>query len=216
MKKAYGTILSFFLLVMGAADVQAAETTTLGNFNFAVKIDSLNFIADDIKESGADTATYVGLEAYASVAPNLYLGGEIGHANSKGSFPSIEFGMIHNELTFVPVEVNLKYAVEATRHVSFDFGGGLSCNHVDYVAKTRNPFFMSPPPVGESTLQHVSTWLPGVQVFADVNVTLGPVFVGLNAKFQPVSSDEAESSSGVLTYTDYTNWRVGGQIGVRF
>lgn len=215
MKKAYGAILSFCLLVMGAADVQAAETTTLGNFNFAVKMASLNFTASDIKDSGADTAGYLGLEVFGSVAPNLYLGGEIGRANSKGSFVNIEVGQINTEATLVPVEVNLKYAVQAARHVSIDFGGGFSFNHFDYKAKARTPLF-GLPPVGESTVQHVSGWLLGAQVFADVNVTLGPVFIGLNGKIEAVSADEGENFQGSVTYTDYTNWRVGGQIGVRF
>ncbi len=209
MKKMYIVILSCCLLVAGAAAVQAAETFPLGKFNVAVKVCSL-----DLADDSAGTMTFIGLEGYGSIAPNLYLGGEVGQANQKDELSrwGFQFG---REVTFVPVEVNLKGVVEVARNVSLGFGGGISYNSVHFKAKDRGGLYG---PDSGFIIQDLSEWLVGAQVFMEVNVTLGRVFIGLNGKLQLVSEADpvAYLDLGTLSYDDYSNWRAGGQIGMRF
>ena len=105
---------------MTGAAVHAQEKAHLGNGYFAVNLDYIAFTDDHFDEAGnEDDGLYLGLEGYGEITPNLYLGGEIGGAINIDTFGG-------EEITFVSVELNLKYAKEAARNFFVDFGAGLS------------------------------------------------------------------------------------------
>jgi hypothetical protein len=194
MRQALSVLLGCFL-VFAATSVLAAERGPLGGGSVALKVDRLQFTDDTNKDSGA----YIGIEAYGKIAPNLYLGGEIGYANPEGTHADPFFEQVRkNSVTFVPLEGNLKYAIETGPNFAVDFGGGLSLNWVK--EETTINFDYLP---AESAV------LPGAQVFADLNFAVSNFFFGLNGKFQVTENSEN-------LYYSYTNWRIGGQIGILF
>jgi hypothetical protein len=164
--------------------------------NLAVKLDYINFTDDVAKNFDNDKGIYVGLEGYTAIAPNLYLGAEVGYANPDGSI-DIAGTYVDTEVTFVPIELNLKYAIQSAPNLVIDFGAGVSSN---YVKEEESAFGFS---------DSRDDWLFGGQFFIDLNYTINQFFMGVNAKYQ-LTEDFKD-----FNY-NYNNWRIGGQIGVMF
>jgi len=191
MKKFF-LFLTIVVCVMASTTVYAAGKIALGNFNVAAKVDYIQFTNGDLKDADVDNGLYVGLEAYGRIVDNLYLGAEVGYAQPDG-----KIGTLHSELTYVPIELNIKYAIDASPDVIIDIGGGGSYNY--------GKFKIS----GNGSADSVDDWLFGGQVFADLNYKIGAFFIGINGKYQ-LTED----------FKDFdfhcSNWRIGGQIGVSF
>jgi hypothetical protein len=165
--------------IIAPTAVYAAEKVPLGIGNLAVKVDYINF-TDNLED---DDGLYIGLEGYGKIIPNLYLGAEVGYTN-----PDFE------DTYFVPIELNLKYAVKDTPNFVIDLGAGASYNY----AKAESS--------GGSLSE--DDWLFGGQFFIDLNYIVDQFFVGINAKYQLT-----EELKG---FDNFNNWRVGGQIGIMF
>jgi hypothetical protein len=169
-------LISFLLImafVLTFSSICAAQESSLGRGNIAVKLSYISFTEDD------DTGVYAGLEGYGEIRPNLYLGAEVGYANS-----------ISEADIFVPVELNLKYAIKAAPDFVIGLGAGGSYIYVDQ--------------------EHTGNdWLFGAQFFMDLNYIIAKFFIGINAKYQLT---EHFKDSNI----DFNNWRLGGQIGVMF
>jgi hypothetical protein len=159
--------------VFTSSSLYAAQKSPLGSGNLAVKISYISFTEDE------DTGVYVGLEGYGEIRPNLYLGAEVGYANS-----------ISETDMFVPIELNLKYAIAATPDFVVDLGAGGSYNYVDEEHREDD-------------------WVLGGQFFVDATYKVNTFFIGVNAKYQ---FTEHHKDSNI----DYNNWRFGGQIGLMF
>ncbi len=185
------------IFVLVSTVTYAAERAPLGMGNLAVKLDYLNFTDDLVDDFDVDDAFYVGLEGYGEIAPNLYIGAEVGYANPDGDILGID-----TEITFVPIEVNLKYAIKPDPNLVIDFGAGVSYNYVDEDLSYRS----------ESVSE--DDWLFGGQFFVDLNYKFSKFFIGLNAKYQ--ITEEFEEWSLDIADHNLNNWRVGGQIGIMF
>ena len=154
---------------MTSSAVFAAERFPLGEGNLAVKLDYIKFTDSDLKDIDVDSGFYIGLEGYGLITEdNLYLGAEIGYTNSSGEFTDPVAGHTGTRLMYLPIEVNLKYAVAAASHVVFDIGAGLSYNY----AKLKM--------YGDSA----DDWLFGGQAFMDLNFTINQFFLGISGKYQ--------------------------------
>lgn len=192
-------LILFSLIVVAAfaipsSAVNAAERVPLGNGNLAVKLDYIDFMEDALKNSDVDTGFNIGLEGYGNIAPNLYLGAEVGYANPEGN----AFGL-DTELTFVPIELNLKYVVEAAPNLDVDFGIGISYNYAEEKAS------------GLGVSVSVDDWVFGGQLFADLNYKINKFFIGINAKYQLTGEPEFEYMGYTIEADyDYSNWRIGG------
>ncbi len=160
----------------------------LGNSNIAVKLNHINFTDDVVENSDVGSGLYFGIEEFSEITPNLYFGIEVGYANPMG----IDF-----ELTFVPVEVNVKYAVKKTPNFCIDFGGGLSYNHVEEKLSAL------------SISATFDDWLLGGQFFVDLNYISDTFFGGVNGKYQITQDFQGWDYN-------YNNWRIGGQVGFMF
>ncbi len=189
-------VLFICMTMILPAAVFAEEGGSLGGVNFALKIANIQFTDDVLDDVDLDSDVYYGIEAFVETLPNLYLGMEVGYANPEGSFNFYGY-KIGTELTYVPVELNLKYAFSPNKDLSFDLGAGVSYNYTEEKISTR-----------ASTLKE-DEWLFGGQLFADANYKMGDFFVGLNGKLQ-LTEDASPGSY------DYNNWRVGGQFGFMF
>jgi hypothetical protein len=167
----------FFMLIMAfiftSSSLYAEQKSPLGSGNIAVKVNYISFTEDE------DTGVYGGLEGYGEIRPNLYLGAEVGYANS-----------ISETDTFIPIELNLKYAITVAPEFIIDLGAGGSYNYVKE--------------------EHTdSDWVWGVQFFVDLNYKIQQFFIGVNAKYQQTEHYKD-------TEKDFNNWRFGGQIGIMF
>jgi hypothetical protein len=190
-------LLFTMAFVMVSATLHAEEAVPLGAGNIAVKVDRLNFTDSDLKPS--DEGTYVGLEGYMNVAKNIYTGLEVGFLN-----PCDYMDIIKQELTFVPVELNAKYISSITPCLIMDGGMGISYNYCelklsDYTGSSSN-----------------SDWVLGGQVFADLNYTIDQFFMGLNAKYQWTEAATDLAGINFAGSIKFTNWRIGGQVGIKF
>ena len=194
MKKVVLVFTFFMFVVISVA--YAGEKAPLGAGNVTLKVNYINFTDDVIGNSDVDTGVYVGIEGFGEIADSLYLGGEIGYAYSKGSV-EVYFNDVDTKLTFVPVEVNLKYAVKAGSNFVLDAGAGASYNYVKEKAASS------------SDTASASDWLLGGQLFFDANYTMDKFFAGINGQYQ-ITEDFKDASY------DYSNWRVGGQVGFMF
>jgi len=181
------------------AEVRGPSRAPLGFGNFALKVDYINFTENDLEDLAVDTAAYVGIEGYGLIAPNLYLGIEVGYANPDGGARGFDYD-IDTDVTFAPSELNLKYAVNVTPNLVFDFGGGISTTYVEVEQTVTTPY--------DIIFITDSDWLFGGQFFVDMNYTANQFFMGINAKYHVTEDFE--------DFTNFSNWRIGGQIGIRF
>jgi hypothetical protein len=182
--------------VMTSTVVSAQEKAPLGKGNFALKLDYIAFTDDHFDEGGnQDDGLYIGLEGYGEISPNWYLGGEIGNAIN------IDLGG-GEDIDFVPIEVNVKYAKETARNLVVDFGAGLSYS---YVELQDLPLFSIFGDQGEKR----DDWLFGGQVFADLTYKIQWFSIGVNGKYQITEDFEDEG-------VDLSNYRLGVQLGIVF
>ncbi len=188
-------LLLFITFVLVSSTVYAAEEkSALGAGNIALKFDYIKFTDDNLKVADTDTGLYVGLEGYGKIVPNIYIGGELGYANLEGD---ASFGNTEFELTYVPLELNIKYAAEIAPSLTIDLGAGISYNYGDFKVSTGG--------ISES----VDDWLFGGQFFAGANYTIDRFFIGINGKYK-LTEDFKDFDFNL------NNWTIGGQIGLMF
>lgn len=178
-------------MVANAFAEEKAPIGNLGKGNLAIKVGYINF-TDDFFSEYDDEGVYLGLEAYVGITDNFYLGGEVGVADNVTLFGG-------EDVDYVPVELNAKYAVSLSPHLIFDIGGGVSYN---YVKITYEPFLGEAVEIGED-------WLIGGQVFSDLTFRINWFSIGLYGKYQ--ITDDFED-----TDTDLSNFRWGLNIGIVF
>jgi hypothetical protein len=195
-----------FVMVLGSSIVFAAEKAPIGAGNLALKVDYINFTDGDMDDLDTDSGLYVGLEAYshlADIAPNFYIGVEVGYAKPDGSFEDLG-DHYDTEATFVPIELNLKYAMSVAPNFVIDFGAGGSLNYASVeITETEE---------GEAEVKD-DDWLWGGQIFADLNYKINQFFIGINAKYQITENFDRGNRETDLSFR---NWRIGGQAGIMF
>jgi len=196
MKK-FLLMLLIIAFVCTASTVYAAQKAPLGSGNLAVKLDWIKFTDSVLKDVDVDSGFYIGLEGYGEVAPNWYLGMEAGYANPDGTVNVLGVN-VDTEVTYVPIELNIKYAAAVAESVVLDLGLGGSYNYVEEKASSAG-----------FTPAKVDDWLWGGQAFMDLNFTINQFFLGISGKYQ-ITQKFKDSDY------NYNNWRLGGQIGVMF
>ncbi|OHE58646.1 MAG: hypothetical protein A2Z47_01770 [Thermodesulfovibrio sp. RBG_19FT_COMBO_42_12] len=202
------------VFVMASTSVYAQQMKApLGLGNIALKVDYIDFTDSTLEDLDLDTSVYGGLEMYGQVAPGLYLGAEVGYTNPDEETTFTVFDPflgpvtveLETEITYVPIELNLKYAIEAAPNLVFDFGAGVSMNYAELEVEGSA--------LGVTVNDSEDDWLFGGQFFADLNYKFGQFFIGVNAKYQITEDFEIDD---IDTDTDFSNWRFGGQIGIIF
>jgi hypothetical protein len=200
-------LLSFcILLLFAATSAYAADKFALGKGNIALKVDYFSFTDDVFDEIDLDQGVYAGLEGSFAISPNLYLALEAGWAGTSNDEDIIVFGIPTNvdiDVTYVPVELNLKYAVEFAPRWVFGMGAGVSYNYFNIEVDI------------DGASADEDDWLLGGQVFADLTYKMGSWFFGINGKYQ-FTEDIELGPEDIETDTNASNFRVGAQIGVMF
>jgi hypothetical protein len=161
------------LIFLTSSSLYAEQKSPLGFKNLAVKLDYINFTED------SDNGVYAGLEGFTEILPNLYLCAEVGYADS-----------VSEDDIFIPIELNVKYALKIKPDLVIDIGAGGSYNYAD--DEDRG-----------------SDWLFGIQFFGDLHYIINKFFIGINIKYQ--ITEHFESSS-----YDFNNLRLGGHFGIIF
>jgi hypothetical protein len=186
MKKLF-LILIGIVYVLSSANIHAQNLIPLGKYNFALKL-GYNAFTDDYFTNIDDDGFYGGLEGYGKIASKFYIGGEIGQGGNWMSFGE--------DLYFIPIEVNVKYASEFAQNLVVDFGAGISYS---YATIKRFSFF-------EQTEER-DDWLFGGQIFADLSYRIIWLSIGINSKYQITQSFKDEDF-------DLSNYKLGVQIGI--
>lgn len=178
--------------IMASTSVYTEERARLGNGNFALKLDYIVFTDGHFDDPGnEDDGLYIGLEGYGEIIPNVYLGGEVGQA--------INISAGGDDISFFPIELNVKYAIEVTPNFIADFGAGVSYS---YIELQYQPLFL---PIWDER----DDWLFGGQFFADLTYKIHWFSIGINAKYQVTQDFKDEDF-------DLNNLRLGAQIGIMF
>ncbi|UCG77603.1 MAG: outer membrane beta-barrel protein [Nitrospirota bacterium] len=184
MKKVHIALLVLIFVFIISGSVFAAGREPLGIGHFAVKLDYLKFSDSSLESSDVDTGIYAGVEAFTEMMPDLYFGGEVGYASSSGS------GI---DISYIPVEINLKYAVQPGEGLVAAVGGGFSYNYATISAGTSDE----------------SDWLYGGQFFAEIDLKRDQYFFGAEMKLQLTEGYKDTS-------TNFNNWRIGARAGLLF
>jgi len=185
-------ILSIFALLAIAFPVRAEQKELLGQGNVALKA-GLGVFTSDFLES-VDHTTFLELEGYYRITPNIYFGGNIGTT----FIGEDVFSLFTKEINYYPVELNVKYAKRLGARFVIDGGGGVSFNY----ATIRINNVLSPD-------YDESDWLLGGQVFADLICKFNWFSIGIYGKYQ-MTQDFRDLDA------DFSNWRGGLQVGVIF
>jgi len=204
-------LLSLMIVfVFTATSLYAAEKYSLGMGHIALKVDYISFTDDVLQSLDLEDGVYVGLEGYYGIMPNLYLGLESGwggtshdeHTNFLGDVSKAEV-----DVNFVPIELNMKYAIEVLPSLVVALGAGVSYSWFDIEVDITD--------FGE---EKADDWVWGGQVFADINYMLSKqLFIGLNGKYQWTEDMEfGISGEDIKTDTSAENWRAGMQVGLMF
>ncbi|TFG90484.1 MAG: hypothetical protein E4G71_05215 [Candidatus Atribacteria bacterium] len=179
-------------LFLANQPLQAQIVVPLGKGNFALKFDYIAFTDDFFDKLGnEDDGVYIGLEGYGKITTNFYLGGEIGQGGN--------ITLFGEDIIFVPIEVNVKYANEFGRNFVIDLGVGLSYSY----AELTNQFS------AVTTTEERNDWMFGGQIFTDLNYKINWLSIGLNFKYQITEGFKDED-------LNLSNFRLGAQIGVMF
>jgi hypothetical protein len=120
------------LFIASSASGKAETKAPLGKGNFALKFGYIVFTDSQLDKSGnQDDGVYIGLEGYGRIMPNFYIGGEIGQAVNVTAFGE--------DISFFPIELNIKYAFEPARNLILDFGLGGSYSYAEIQHQTPYP-----------------------------------------------------------------------------
>jgi opacity protein-like surface antigen len=191
------------VFVFTATSLYAAEKYVLGQGNIALKVDYIYFTDDAFDNIDIKDAVYVGLEGYYALMPNLYLGMEVGWAapSNDGRVNDINVDL---DITYIPVELNLKYAAELAPSWVVDFGAGVSYNYLKVEANHLDA--------------DADDWVFGGQVFTDLTYKINNQWsIGINGKYQFTDDLEFDvKGEDIQTNTNANNWRVGAQVGLMF
>jgi outer membrane protein W len=198
------------VLVLMSTTVYAAEKYVLGNMNIALKVDYFAFTEDVFGDVDLDEGAYVGLEGYYGVMPELYVGMEVGWAGTSNDGDiNIAGEKVDTDVdvTLVPVELNLKYVIEASPEWIIGLGAGVSYNYFEVEIDPKN--------YGSAD---EDDWVWGGQLFAEVNYKMSEQwFLGINGKYQWTEKLEFDiRGEDVESDTRADNWRAGVQIGMMF
>ncbi len=190
MKRAWG-VLAVLTLAMAAL---AADDRPLGLVHFGIKGDYVAFTDSTLKDAKLDQGGFGGAELYFGLVKGLYLGVESGVAYSQGSVKVLD-ASVDNKLLYVPMELNAKYMVALTPWLVLDVGAG-GCYSYGRLEATL-----------EGLSEVETDWMPGGQGFADLNIILGPLYVGVDGKYQALAKFKDSDFN-------FNNWRLGAHLGV--
>jgi hypothetical protein len=172
-----------------AGPAQAGNILLEPGTSYNLKTGAIGFFSGAAADLAVESAPYLGLEAFRQISDRLHLGGELGYARSSGSIP-----LVKTELTYVPIELNLKYAATVAPLLDFTLGGGFSYNYVRFTADCLGTCFAAE-----------EEWHPGIQLFGGIQLNaLRYLLLGVEGKVQ------------VNEEKDLDNWRLTAQAGYRF
>jgi hypothetical protein len=178
--------------VLSSVKIHAQVIAPLGKGNLALKFDYIVFTDGFFDNQGnEDDGLYIGLEGYGKIAPNFYLGGEVGQAAN--------ISLVGEDIIFVPIEVNIKYASEFAHNLVVDFGAGFSYSY----AALKQSFYVG------TAAEERTDWLFGGQIFADLSYKINWFSIGINTKYQITQSFREED-------LDFSNFKLGVHIGIIF
>ncbi len=190
MKTAWAALMVSSLALAACA----ADDRPLGLVHFGIKGDYVKFTDRTMKDAKVDQGGFGGAELYFGLVQGLYIGAESGAAYSQGSVTVLDV-KADNKLLYVPVELNAKYMFALTPWLVLDVGGG-GCYSYGRLEATLD---------GRREVE--TDWMPGGQGFADLNLILGPFYIGVDGKYQALAKFKDDDFN-------FNNWRLGAHLGL--
>lgn len=204
------SLVVVFLLAPTSA--MAVEPDNLGRASF--KAGWLTFTDDFLEDTESDGALYIAIEARSRLTDYLDVGMELGYARLEGDIgdpggrdvsgiPTPFIGGIENEITYIPIEVNLSHTKDLGI-LAYTLGAGYSLNYINWDIRfndTGNSFLL---------LDEEDQWAHGYQAFFDFSFESEGYFAGFDGKYQYV--DETDFFNDLLE-VNLHNWRTNIQIG---
>jgi hypothetical protein len=123
MKRFFFGLVFLSVVLFGSQALYAQGLEPLGRGHIGVKVAYIQFTDSVLEAFDLDTGLYVGVEAFGEVVPDLYFGAEVGYAGP-------DEGLL--EITYIPFEFNLKYAVEPAPSL-VDFNNWRAGGHLGIV-----------------------------------------------------------------------------------
>jgi hypothetical protein len=196
MKKAILNAVAVLMFLGISISVQAQEIYPLGYGNIALKLDYFS-LGDTAAFQGAEEngGISLGLEIYGQIVSGLYVGYELAWATQTADFSN----NAKVEITYVPMELNMKYIFGFGRSFRWHIGGGVSYNYGEHQVKSTG----IPPPT------KTDAWVGGGQVFTNLNWIIRDTFIGIDLKYQVTRDFENTDIS-------FDNYRIGAHIGWMF
>jgi hypothetical protein len=181
----------------------AAGGAPPGSVHLGLNLSHIRFSDDVADTSHTESGGYVGVLGYGRLFHGLYLGGEVGKAENATLFSG-------DDVEFLPIELNAKYAFQAGSHFVLDVGGRLSYSYVEIKPGEEwnlgCTFYICPAPepsrANGDDAGTTDDWLLGGQLFAEMMFRMGWFSLGFNGKYQ--ITEEFKDSDLALD-----NWRVG-------
>lgn len=206
--------MKWFLPVMMIAGLHsfaaAAEDEAAGDRGVKVTIGSIIFTSEALKDDGADSNTYIGLEVFRRISEHLSVAGLIGYADVKGGEGPV-WGVSTAAVTYIPLELNLKTRVPFGDRISLGFDAGISLNAAEEEERSCQPVIIGVDPVLTCITTASSRVLLGVQAGMSISFVSGRFFTGVDGKYQAIP-DLTENA----LVPDYSNYRLGIHAGWLF
>lgn len=131
-------------------------------------------------DDGVNNGLLISAESYYLIAPKIYVGGSIGYGESDTSYiftlitttTTVTTYSPDSETIFIPLELNIKYALDLGNDFVFSFGGGLSRNFIKEKMAGRQ--ILGTDSDGQYILgpyrdyYRVKDWVNGMQLFAEL------------------------------------------------
>jgi hypothetical protein len=197
MKKTVCALACLLVALNGMAAL-AQDEAVLGKSHYTAELDAM-FLQHRTFDTD-DGGVYFGLAGYGHMGDNWYLGGEIGVGAGFGLF-------LVDSSSYMPIELNAKRAFALSPSFVVDLGAGLSYSRVEF---SHDSLFSDDD-------WEVTEWVFGGQVMSDLYFKAGSFLLGLKVKYQ--LTQDVEDVASVISPDegwDYSNLKIGFQIGFRF
>ncbi|MEE9543707.1 MAG: hypothetical protein V3V95_07985 [Thermodesulfobacteriota bacterium] len=203
------SLVAVFVLISTSA--MAYDPYKLGG-KASFKAGWLLFTDDFLEDTDSDQALYLAVEAKSRLTDYLDVGMEIGYTQFKGDIVGPKeisgkgsnfLGTIENEITYVPIELNISHTKDFGT-LAYTLGVGVSLNYINWdinVNDTGTPFTL---------VDEEDNWVAGAQAYFGFAFEGEEYFVGLDGKYQYV---QEQNFFNDWLEINFNNWRTSIQVG---
>lgn len=152
---------------------------------------------------------YVGIEVFSRVSESVSVGGQASFGMMLNRADDLAAGSAVDDLTYIPVELNVRYSVPLGEHILAGLDAGVSLNGIVEKKQQCGMILISLDPVQYCSTTTTQLLRLGAQVGLTVDVTSGTFRAGLDGTYQATDGDDSAAGK-------YSNYRLGVHAGWLF